>query len=80
MHKLTKMFLNRAVDNLRLRYDASKDSVELFLTADGHALIRKDGKDTLIPASNLLYMELADGHKEPAAKTPCAGCAKKKSV
>jgi hypothetical protein len=80
MHKLTRLFLNRAVDNLRLRYDATKDSVELFLTADGYGLIRKDGKDTLIPASNILYMELTDSHKEPApVKSPCAGCAKKKA-
>lgn len=80
MHKLTRLFLNRAVDNLRLRYDATKDSVELFLTADGYGLIRKDGKDTLIPASNILYMELTDSHKEPATKAPCAGCGGKKKA
>ena len=79
MHKLTRLFLNRAVDNLRLRYDTSKDSVELFLTGDGHALIRKDGKDVLIPVGNILYMELDTSYKP--TKTPCAGCGgKKKSV
>lgn len=76
MHKLTRLFLNRAVDNLRLRYDTSKDSVELFLTGDGHALIRKDGKDVLIPPGNLLYMELES--TMPTVKTGgCAGCGKK---
>jgi hypothetical protein len=79
MHKLTRLFLNRAVDNLRLRYDSTKDSVELFLTGDGHALIRKDGKDVLIPVGNILYMELDTAYKAPA-KAPCAGCGGKKKA
>jgi len=78
MHKLTRLFLNRAVDNLRLRYDSTKDSVELFLTQDGHALIRKDGKDVLIPVGNILYMELDTAYK--ATKAPCAGCGGKKKA
>jgi hypothetical protein len=78
MHKLTRLFLNRAVDNLRLRYDSTKDSVELFLTGDGHALIRKDGKDVLIPVGNILYMELDTTYK--ATKAPCAGCGGKKKA
>lgn len=76
------MFLNRAVDNLRLRYDTDKDDVELFLTADGYGLIRKDGKDTIIPPGNLLYMELAGpmAPEAPPKTGGCAGCKKKKAV
>lgn len=80
MIKLTKLFLNRAVDQLRLRYDAAKDGVELFFLENGHALIRKGGTDTLIPPGNILYMELAApmAPEAPVKVGGCEGCKKKK--
>lgn len=76
MTKLKKLFLNRAVDQLRLRYDSSKDGVELFFLENGHALIRKEGVDTLIPPGNILYMEL-ESTLAPVKTGGCAGCGKK---